>query len=115
MSFAKRLEYDLSSAYQRLINSRMELKFITKPPEQQPAKTQKVAFPADYLLSVELLPDGSSTNKQDVWLQSWADFTRREVSSGRIKLHEVPEYDPETGQVPNTFIHSVYMKNRKLN
>ncbi len=113
MSFAKRLEHDLQESFQRLINSRMELKLTDKPEEK--AEAAKPTYPNDYLMKVELLPDGTVTNKPDVWLAQWADFTRREVSSGRIKLHEVPEYDPETGQVPNTFIQKVYLQNRKLN
>lgn len=75
----------------------------------------KLTHPPEYLMKVELLPDGTTTDKPDVWLQAWAEYTRSQVTKGRIKLHEVAEYNPDTGQVPNTFIHSVYMKNRKLN
>lgn len=69
---------------------------------------------AEMLANCELLPDGSTTANQQVWLQSWAEFAQKQVLTGKIKLHEVKEYDPDTGQVPNTFIKELYLKNRKL-
>lgn len=109
-----RLLKQMEQDFERLINSRMELK-LTDKPQEKPAAPAKAIIPADFLAMVELLPDGTVTNKPDVWLAQWADFTRTQVTKGVIKLHEVPEYDPETGQVPNSFIHTVYLKNRKLN
>ena len=77
-------------------------------------KTTPDPTPLDILANSELLPDGTATTNQQLWLQSWAEFAQKQVASGKIKLQDVKEYDPDTGQVPNTFIKEVYMKNRKL-
>lgn len=69
-------------------------------------------IPADMLARVEFLPDGTATTNEQLWLQTWAAFAMKQVLSGKIKLHEVQEYDPDTGQVPNSFIKEVYTKNR---
>ncbi len=110
----KHLIKQMEQDFQRLINKRMELK-LTDKPQEKPPEAPTAVVPNEYLMMVELLPDGRVTNKPDVWLAEWADFTRTQVTKGVIKLHEVPEYNPDTGQVPNSFIHSVYLKNRKLN
>lgn len=75
----------------------------------------KTPYPPDYLAKAELLPDGTVTVNPQTWIQSWADYTRSQVQKGCIKLHEVPEYDADTGAVPNSFIHTIYLKTRKLN
>ena len=80
----------------------------TKAPEP-------TVIPADLLANCELLPDGTATVNQQLWLKSWAEVAQLQVAQGKIKLYEVAEYDPETGQVPNTYIRDVYLKNRKLN
>lgn len=75
----------------------------------------KTLSPAEMLASCELLPDGRTTVNQQEWLKSWAEFAQLQVARGKIKLQDVKEYDADTGQVPNTFIKEVYLKNRKLN
>jgi hypothetical protein len=70
-------------------------------------------IPADFLVNCEFLPDGSATTNQQLWLKSWAEVAQLQVAQGKIKLQDVAEYDPETGQVPNSFIKEVYLKNRK--
>jgi hypothetical protein len=70
---------------------------------------------ADFLANCEFLPDGTATVNQQEWLKSWAEVAQKQVLLGKIKLHEVKEYDPDTGQVPNAFIKEVYLKNRTVN
>lgn len=74
---------------------------------------KKTVIPADFLANVEFLPDGTATVNQQLWLKSWAEVAQLQVSQGKIKLHEVKEYDPDTGQVPNEFIKQFYLKQRK--
>ena len=68
----------------------------------------------DLLKRIEFLPDGTATLDKQVWYTSWAEFAQAQVQRGIIKLHEVEEYDADTGHVPNTFIETVYVKNRRL-
>lgn len=70
---------------------------------------------ADFLANAEFLPDGTATVNQQIWLQAWAEFAQKQVLLGKIKLHEVEEYDADTGKVPNAFIKEVYLKNRTVN
>lgn len=72
-------------------------------------------IPADFLSTVEFLPDGSATTDQQTWLKSWAEVAQLHVAQGKIKLHEVDVYDPDTDRVPNAFIKEVYFKNRTVN
>lgn len=72
-------------------------------------------IPADFLAKVEQLPDGRTTANQQEWLGAWALYAQKQVASGKIKLQDVAEYDPDTGQVPNKFIAELALKNRKLN
>lgn len=83
--------------------------------EQKTAATPPSPTPAETLANSELLPDGTTTVNQQVWLKSWAEFAQLQVAKGKIKLYEVVEYDADTGQVPNTYIKEIYLKNRKLN
>jgi hypothetical protein len=73
------------------------------------------AIPLDFLKTVEFLPDGTATDDKKIWLQAWAEYTQTQVANGKLKIYDVPEFDPDTGQVPNEFIHSVYLKNRRPN
>lgn len=71
-------------------------------------------IPADFLVNLKLLPDGKATADQGVWMQSWGVFLQQQVAKGKIKVYDIPEFDPETGQVPNTVIERIYLQNRKL-
>lgn len=70
-------------------------------------------IPADFLSKIEFLPDGSATNDQKVWLKAWGEFASKEVMKGKIKLYEIDGFNDETGEVPNKFIHELYVKERR--
>jgi hypothetical protein len=84
----------------------------TKPTSSSSILTA-ASLPADFLANVELLPDGRPTVNKTVFFQAWAEVAQKQVAKGVIKLEDVKEYDPETGQVPNTFIYDFYLKQRK--
>lgn len=71
-------------------------------------------IPADFLAKTELLPDGRVTINPQEFFQSWAAFTQKQIQTGKLKIYDVEEYDPDTGQVPNTFIVKMYKENRRL-
>lgn len=75
----------------------------------------QTTLPEDFLIKCEQLPDGRATVNQEQWLKEWAQWCHSQIVQGKIKLHEVDEYDAETGQVPNTYIAQLAMKNRVLN
>ena len=101
----EKFDQEIFDRIERLINTPMEQKIA------QPTTT----IPADFLTKVEFLPDGTATDNQQLFIKSWAEFAQKQVAQGKIKLEDVADYDPETGQVPNTYIiKEVYMKNRKL-
>jgi hypothetical protein len=62
----------------------------------------------------EQLPDGRFTVNKMEWLQAWTQIIQKDVASGKLKLHEVQEYDAETGQVPNEWIAQQAIKHRTL-
>ncbi len=72
-------------------------------------------IPEDLLGKLKQLPDGTATTNEQLWFQTWASWTQKQIASGKIKIYDVPEYDPETGMVPNAVIEQIAMKNRKLN
>lgn len=76
---------------------------------------QSITIPTDFLARIEFLPDGTATTDQQVWLKSWAEVAQLQVAQGKIKLHEVEAYDPDTDRVPNSFIKEIYIKNRTVN
>lgn len=76
---------------------------------------QTTVIPADFLDTVEFLPNGTATTSRKIWLESWAEFAHTQVVRGEIKLYDIPEFDPDTGNVPNDFIHQIYLKNRTVN
>lgn len=82
--------------------------------EQSKPAEQTTPIAADFLANCELLPDGTATVNQQEWLSKWAEVAQKQVLTGKLKLHEVKEYDPDTGQVPNTFIKEFYLKSRKM-
>ncbi len=82
----------------------------------EPTKTpQTTVIPADFLATVEFLPNGTATTSRKILLESWAEFAQQQVAMGKIKLYDIPEFDPDTGGVPNEFILQVYRKNRTVN
>lgn len=72
-------------------------------------------YTEEYFLKCQQLPDGSTTANEQEWLSAWAAFAQKQVQQGKIKLHDVQEYDPDTGQVPNAFIKELALKHRTLN
>lgn len=72
-------------------------------------------IPKDYLIKCEQLPDGRSTTDQERWLKEWAQWCHSQIVQGKIQLHEVEEYDADTGRVPNSYIAQLAMKHRILN
>ena len=71
-------------------------------------------IPADLLSRVRFLPDGSATTNDQIFFQRWAEVVQLQIAQGKIKIYDVSEYNPDTGQVANSFIEQIYMKNRKL-
>ena len=71
-------------------------------------------IPTDLLAKSELLPDGRVTTNAQEFLQAWAAFTQKQIMSGKLKIYDIEEYDPDTGMVPNSFIMKIYTENRKL-
>jgi hypothetical protein len=69
-------------------------------------------IPADFLNSVEFLPDGRATNDSKLWLTEWSAFANKQVIQGRILLDEVDGFDFDTGQCPIKFIKEVYIRER---
>lgn len=71
-------------------------------------------IPSNFLSIIEFLPDGTATNDQKVWLKAWGDYASKQVLQGKIKLYEIDGFNEATGEVPNTFIKDLYLKERRL-
>ncbi len=67
----------------------------------------------DFLNTVEFLPDGTATDDQQIWLKAWGEVANKQMLSGQIKLWELPEFNPETGEVPIAFIRDIYIRERR--
>jgi len=71
-------------------------------------------IPSNFLNIIEFLPDGTATNDQKVWLRAWGDYAGMQIRQGKIKLYEIEGFNEQTGEVPNTFLTTLYMKERCL-
>ncbi len=94
--------------YNKIINKGMEQKVQVQVPTPVPMTNEQI------LANAEQLPDGRITLNKMEWLQAWTQVIQHEVSSGKLKLHEVQEYDADTGQVPNEWIAKQAIKHRVL-
>ena len=72
-----------------------------------------IEIPADFLQSVEFLPDGTATNDSKRWLKEWSAYANKMVILGKIQLHEIEGFDFETGQCPIQFIKELYIRERR--
>jgi hypothetical protein len=72
-----------------------------------------IEIQADFLYTVEFLPDGTATNDQQVWLKAWGEFASNQMLKGKINLWELNEFNPDTGEVPISFIRDIYIKERR--
>jgi len=91
------------------LNKSMETKVQVQAPQPVPLTNEQI------LANAEQLPDGRITVNKMEWLQAWTQVIQKDVASGKLKLHEVQEYDADTGQVPNTWIAEQAIKHRVLN
>lgn len=70
-------------------------------------------IPSNFLSIIEFLPDGTATNDQKVWMKAWGEFASEEVQKGNLNLYDIDGFNEETGEVPNTFIYELYIKQRR--
>lgn len=70
-------------------------------------------IPENFLYGVEFMPDGTPTNDQATWLKAWGEFIGKQFVRGKINLFDVEGFNEETGEVPNTFIQTIYEQERR--